>query len=74
MIRLSGSVPDFMNTEVVLTPAGDAVLDGKANFIVLNGIEDQVGGVRLSSKEGRLWLYDGSTLIPGDDLLPRMNA
>ncbi len=68
LVRLSGDVTDVRTTEATLTPAGRQVLAGEANFITLNGIEDQVGGVRLSSRENFLWLYDGSQLVPGENL------
>jgi len=71
LVRLSGDVSNVRTTEVFLTSAGEQVLAGEANFIALNGIEDQVGGVRLSSKDNLLWLYDGSQLISGDHLLGR---
>jgi len=52
-------------TEFAITDAGRRVLVGQANFVALNGIDDWVGGVHLSSKEGKLWYFDGGTLVPG---------
>jgi hypothetical protein len=52
-------------TEAAITELGQRVLAGEANHVALNGIDDWVGGVRLSSRAGRLWVFHGETLVPG---------
>ncbi len=52
-------------TEVAITDVGERVLRGDADCIDLNGIDDWVGGVHLSAAEGRVWRFDGETLVKG---------
>ena len=40
------------------------MLNGDENAIVLNGLEDRIGGVRLSLDEDRMWFHDGDRLVP----------
>ncbi|HLU49957.1 MAG TPA: hypothetical protein VK116_17785, partial [Planctomycetota bacterium] len=39
-----------------LTEAGKDVLEGRANAIELNGIDDWVGGTYLDSSRGEVWV------------------
>ncbi len=56
LVTLAGADPSQMRgTDVFLTEVGRRVLDGKANHVHLNGIDDWVAGVHLSSKERRVW-------------------
>jgi Domain of unknown function (DUF1835) len=43
---------------VSLTEFGEAVLAGQANHLLVNGIDDWVGGVHLSSRHSNVWCYD----------------
>lgn len=49
--------------EVRLTEFGNAVLDGFESNHPANPIDFWVGGVHLSSADGRLWLDDGEKLV-----------
>ena len=46
-----------------LTPFGQRVLDGKANFVAMNGIDDWVFGVHLQSDAGRVWFHRDGELV-----------
>jgi len=48
---------------VRLTPFGERVLAGEANFVDANGIDDWVAGVHLQSDAGRVWFYDDGQLV-----------
>jgi hypothetical protein len=50
---------------VALTGAGELVLNGRANAIELNGIDDWVLGVHLDSKQGRVWYRKDGALTGG---------
>ena len=65
LVEVFGSGRSMRHTEVAITDAGRRVLSGEDNFVTLNGVEDWIGGVKISSVEGRLWLFDGTTLVPG---------
>lgn len=65
LIKIIGTGASMRHTEVVITATGCSVLEGEASFVELNGIDDWVGGVHLSSREGTLWFYDGETVVPG---------
>ena len=58
--------PPLRATEAAITKTGQEALDGAAHFVALNGIDEWVGGVRLNSRRGSPWLFDGETLVPGD--------
>jgi hypothetical protein len=40
-----------------ITEAGDAVLDGQADFVELNGIDTWLGGVHLQGRDN-IWRWD----------------
>ena len=63
LVDLTGDQTAMRFTQVVLTEAGAAVLDGKADAIKFNGAEEQIGGVKLSSQDGTVWRFDGATLV-----------
>jgi hypothetical protein len=48
--------------QLTLTPLGREVLQGRVNFLELNGIDRWVGGVHLCSDEDRVWVRDGERL------------
>lgn len=64
LLEMSGDGQTYRHTLTKLTDAGIDVLNGDDNAIVLNGIEDRIGGVRLSLDGDQLWFYDGETLNP----------
>ena len=53
--------PPF-DSEVRLTPLGEAVLAGRHNLVELNGIDEWVGGIHLDSAAGRVWYRSGDSL------------
>jgi hypothetical protein len=66
LLEMTGDGQSCRHTLTRLTDAGIDVVNGDENAIVLNGIEDRIGGVRLSLDEDRMWFYDGDLLIPRD--------
>lgn len=64
LLEMMGDGGTYRQTLTRLTDAGIDVLNGDENAIVLNGIEDHIGGVSLSLGNSQLWFYDGETLAP----------
>jgi len=64
LLKLTGDRTQMRNTEVMLTPFGEAVLDGKASNYPTNPIDDWAGGVKLSSA-GAVWFNDGGKVVRG---------
>jgi hypothetical protein len=62
-IEIGGSRKEYRNTTVKLTPFGERVLAGEANFVDRNGIDDWVAGVHLQSETGRVWFHDEGKLV-----------
>jgi hypothetical protein len=62
LLEMTGDGRTLRHTLTRLTDAGIDVLNGDENAIVLNGIEDRIGGVKLGLGEDQLWFYDGETL------------
>lgn len=62
LLEMTGDGQSTRHSLTRLTDAGIDVLNGEDNAIVLNGIEDRIGGVRLDLDRDRLWFYDGDTL------------
>jgi hypothetical protein len=50
--------------EARLTADGLAVLERRADALAWNGIDDQIGGVTLSSAAGTLWVRTEDSLTP----------
>lgn len=65
LVEVFGSGRSMRHTEVTITEAGRGVLSGGENFVTLNGVEDWIGGVKISSVEDSLWFFDGTTLVKG---------
>lgn len=63
LVEIFGSGRSMRQTEVTITDAGRSVLTGEDNFVTLNGVEDWVGGTRISSTDGPVWFFDGTTLV-----------
>jgi hypothetical protein len=51
------------STMMELTAFGREVAQGRASNHPTNPIEDWVGGVNLSSANGRLWFNDGGKIV-----------
>jgi hypothetical protein len=64
LVTLSGDSTAMRGCEVALTETGAAVLDGRANAVTLNGIDDWVLGVHLDSTIGSVWYRKEGTLVP----------
>jgi hypothetical protein len=62
LVSISGDPASMRTCEVSLTPTGEALLAGRANAIALNGIDEWVLGVHLSSEHGTVWYYEDGTL------------
>jgi hypothetical protein len=62
-LEITGSRVEYHDTEVRLTPFGQRILDGKANFVDANGIDDWVFGVHLQSDAGRVWFHRDGELV-----------
>ena len=63
-LRLQGAPDALRAARVSLTAPGLAVLEGRANFVALNGVDDWVGGMHLSSPSANgVWFArDGASL------------
>ncbi len=62
LVELTGPSRAMRDTQVQITGTGADVLDGRANAITLNGIDDWVCGVHFCSETGQVWFRDGETL------------
>jgi len=63
LLHLSGDSNEMRSTMMELTPFGRDVAEGRASNYPTNPIEDWVGGVSLSSANGRLWFNDGGRIV-----------
>jgi hypothetical protein len=63
LLDISGDLSDIPNVCVRLTSAGHAVVRSETTALRLNGIEDRIGGVHLSSKLNRVWVNEKGSLI-----------
>jgi hypothetical protein len=62
LVSVTGSSRRLRECRVALTPFGRSVLAGEANQVEINGIDDWIGGVHLTS--GRpITFRDGDTLV-----------
>jgi hypothetical protein len=61
-LEITGSRAEYHDSQVCLTPFGRGILDGQANFIDANGINDWVFGVHLHSDAGRVWFHHDGEL------------
>lgn len=62
-LDIGGSRTEYRNTTAKLTPFGERVLDGRANFVDVNGIDDWVAGVHMQSAAGRVWFHERGRLV-----------
>lgn len=63
LVKANAQDKSMKDTKVELTQIGVQILEGEQNNIELNGIDDWVGGIRISSKSGKLWWREGKKLI-----------
>jgi hypothetical protein len=63
VLEIEGTRDEYVSSEVRLTPFGQRILDGKANFVAVNGIDDWVFGVHLQSNVGRVWFHRNGELV-----------
>jgi Domain of unknown function (DUF1835) len=63
LVSLSGNLSEMRETEVIPTETGLAVLDGDANAVMLNGIDDWVGGIHLDSVAGNVWFQSEGVIV-----------
>jgi len=63
LLALAGDRVNIRQTEVVLTPFGLDVLEGKVSSYPTNPIEDWAAGVRISSDAGDLLFNDAGKLV-----------
>jgi hypothetical protein len=63
LLEFSGDPFDIPTVSVRLTDDGYAVVRSETTALRLNGIEDQIGGVQLSSKLNRVWVNERGSLI-----------
>jgi len=63
LVSLTGNAAKLRTAEVHLTETGKRVLEGKANVVELNGIDDWIGGTHLDSTEGRVWFQRNGVLV-----------
>jgi hypothetical protein len=64
LLSLTGNTEVMRDTRVELTETGRDVLEGKTNFVELNGIDDWVCGTHLDSNVGRVWFHNNGKLVP----------
>jgi len=63
LVSLKGNLAEMRETEVTVTETGKAVLNGSANAVRLNGIDDWVGGIHLDSAGGEVWFERDGVLV-----------
>lgn len=63
LLELSGEPADYRAVTVRLTEAGHAVARSETTALMLNGIDDHVGGVHLSSAFNHVWVTEKGHLI-----------
>lgn len=62
-VVLGGNSPKMRDTEVRLSPFGEEILDGKINFIEINGIDEWICGIHLQSKTNDVWYRNNGTIF-----------
>ncbi len=63
LLSLKGDSWALRDLDVKLTAQGEAVLEGRANNIELNGIDDWVCGVHLQSRSQAVWMCHAGRLV-----------
>jgi hypothetical protein len=63
LVSISGDPASMRTCGVSLTATGQAVFEGRANAVALNGIDEWVLGVHLNSERGRVWYQKDGALV-----------
>ncbi len=63
-IEIRGDPRKMRHCEVQITEFGRKCLTGRQNYVLMNGIEDWVGGVHLSTRNNTVWFRHDQTLVP----------
>jgi len=63
LVTLSGEVETIRGTNVHLTSFGQEIYQGARSSLPDNPVDEWVGGVHISSKTGRLWVYEEGELL-----------
>lgn len=63
LLLVSGDITDMRTASIDITEAGKKVLDGSADNVKLNGVDEWVGGVNLQHPNGEMWYRDDGKLI-----------
>jgi hypothetical protein len=63
LVSFTGGTQTIRECTVATTAFGQKVLAGDTNNVQVNGIDDWVGGVHLSSAEGKFTFRDGNSLV-----------
>ena len=62
LLELRNGTRPYREADVALTDFGQAVLEGRVSNYPTNPIDEWIGGVHLSSKDGNLWMHDRGRL------------
>jgi hypothetical protein len=62
-LELTGSTEAYRFVTVRLTPFGERILAGEANFIEVNGIDEWIAGVHLEARTGRVWFHEQGRIV-----------
>lgn len=65
LVQVTDEGAGLRGARVRLTDAGREVRAGRLNAVELNGIDDWVGGVHLSSAKGTVWFHRSGTFVRG---------
>lgn len=68
-LEITGLGVTYGDTKVRLTAFGERILEGKANFVDVNGIDDWVAGVHLRSEGGQVWVHRDGELVGADAVI-----
>ena len=63
LVTLRGEGSSFRDFDVELTGTGRDVLEGRANRVEVNGVDEWIGGVHLDSSASRAWWNVGGELV-----------
>lgn len=61
LVKLTGSTTKLSDMSLELTSIGREVLEGKANCLEINDIDEWIGGVHLNSADGNIWVRDSKS-------------
>jgi uncharacterized protein DUF1835 len=70
LVSLIGNPLNMREMEVRITDIGKRVLAQEHNFVVLNGIDEWVGGMHLDSAADRIWFQRNGVIVADYQLRP----